>query len=278
MRTAYHLTIARHHGADDAAGDGPDVGLNFAPSYPCAGSSSRCVFTEREWETLQKGVTGAGMLVALSDRGFLHTFKEAGALAKHVGSARKNTTSELVRELADTRGTGFGITPRRQTSRPSRRKPYARRRPRSGQRPRTSSTPIARSCSKWRSRSARRPAVVRRQRPGRSRRFARRSAGRRRLGRPRVGRHNAYSPDVAARGRKNGSTNRRSVIEAEEAAFAASSLVELAGLEPATSWVQFRRQLSPVVVILRVCSHSGGSRVFASPPFAALRRGYLTKT
>lgn len=67
-------------------------------------------FTEQEWETMQKGVTGAGMLVALSDRGFLDTFKEAGALAKHLGSARKNNTSELVRELGDTRSTGFGIT------------------------------------------------------------------------------------------------------------------------------------------------------------------------
>ena len=41
-------------------------------------------FTESEWETLQKGVTGAGMLVASSDRGFFDTFKEAGALTKHL--------------------------------------------------------------------------------------------------------------------------------------------------------------------------------------------------
>ena len=66
-------------------------------------------FTEQEWETMQKGVTGAGLLVSLSDRGFFDTFKEAGALAKHLASGRKNT-SELVRDLADTRGTGFGIT------------------------------------------------------------------------------------------------------------------------------------------------------------------------
>jgi hypothetical protein len=67
-------------------------------------------FTEQEWEALQKGVTGAGLLVSLSDRGFFDTFKEAGALGKHVASAKKDTSSELVRELADVRGTGFGLT------------------------------------------------------------------------------------------------------------------------------------------------------------------------
>ena len=67
-------------------------------------------FTQEEWETMQKGATGAGVLVSLSDRGFLDTFKEAGALAKHLADARKNSTSDLVRELAETRSTGFGIT------------------------------------------------------------------------------------------------------------------------------------------------------------------------
>jgi hypothetical protein len=67
-------------------------------------------FTEQEWEALQKGVTGAGLLVSLSDRGFFDTFKEAGALGKHVASAKKDNSSELVRELADVGGTGFGLT------------------------------------------------------------------------------------------------------------------------------------------------------------------------
>jgi hypothetical protein len=67
-------------------------------------------FTEAEWETLQKGVTGAGMLVATSDRGFFDTFKEAGALVKHLAAARRDTDSPLVREAAETRGTGFGFT------------------------------------------------------------------------------------------------------------------------------------------------------------------------
>jgi hypothetical protein len=66
-------------------------------------------FTEQEWETLHKGVTGTGLLVSVSDRGFFDSFKEAGALAKHLAGARKDSSSQLVRELAETRGTGFGV-------------------------------------------------------------------------------------------------------------------------------------------------------------------------
>lgn len=67
-------------------------------------------FTEQEWEALQKGVVGAGLLVSLSDRSFFDTFKEAGALGKHVAGAKQSSSSELVRELADARGAGFGLT------------------------------------------------------------------------------------------------------------------------------------------------------------------------
>jgi hypothetical protein len=67
-------------------------------------------FTEQEWESLQKGVVGAGLLVSLSDRSFFDTFKEAGALGKHVAAAKQSQTSELVRELANVRGAGFGLT------------------------------------------------------------------------------------------------------------------------------------------------------------------------
>jgi|SRR5215210_1251221 len=67
-------------------------------------------FTEQEWEALQKGVVGSGLLVSLSDRSFFDTFKEAGALGKHVAQAKQKNSSELVRELADVRGTGFGLT------------------------------------------------------------------------------------------------------------------------------------------------------------------------
>jgi hypothetical protein len=72
--------------------------------------ATKADFTEQEWETLEKGVTGAGFLVALSDRGFFDTFKEAGALSRHLREARENQSSELVREFAETRGTGFGVT------------------------------------------------------------------------------------------------------------------------------------------------------------------------
>src|SRR4029450_13978559 len=65
-------------------------------------------FTEAEWQTLEKGVTGAGMLVALADASFFDSFKEAGALAGHMADARQKNWSQLVRELAAAHGTGFG--------------------------------------------------------------------------------------------------------------------------------------------------------------------------
>jgi hypothetical protein len=49
-------------------------------------------FTEQEWESLQKGVVGAGLLVSLSDRSFFDTFKEAGALGKHVAQAKQSSS------------------------------------------------------------------------------------------------------------------------------------------------------------------------------------------
>lgn len=66
-------------------------------------------FTEQEWDQLRKGATGAGMLVAVSDRSFLDSFKEAGSLAKHLAEGRSGS-SELIRELSSERGTGFGLT------------------------------------------------------------------------------------------------------------------------------------------------------------------------
>ena len=64
-------------------------------------------FTEQEWEQLRKGATGAGLLVSASDRSFFDSFKEAGSLAKHLAGGRSGS-SELIRELAGERGTGFG--------------------------------------------------------------------------------------------------------------------------------------------------------------------------
>ena len=65
-------------------------------------------FTEQEWEQLRKGATGAGLLVSVSDRSFFDSFKEAGSLAKHLAGGRSEE-SELVRELAGERGSGFGV-------------------------------------------------------------------------------------------------------------------------------------------------------------------------
>ncbi len=72
--------------------------------------TTKTEFTQEEWEALQKGLTGAGFLMAVSDRSFFDSFKEAGALARHLADARKSGSSELIRELGETRGTGFGLT------------------------------------------------------------------------------------------------------------------------------------------------------------------------
>ena len=65
-------------------------------------------FTEDEWKELQQGVTGAGMLVSTAHRDFTDAFGEAGAVAKQLAAHRENE-SQLVRELSETRGTGFGL-------------------------------------------------------------------------------------------------------------------------------------------------------------------------
>ena len=72
--------------------------------------ATKADFTEDEWETLRKGVSGAGMLVSLSDRDFTDTFGEAGALAKYLTSQRQQGSTELVRELGAGRPSGFGFT------------------------------------------------------------------------------------------------------------------------------------------------------------------------
>jgi hypothetical protein len=72
--------------------------------------ASKADFTEQEWEQLRKGVTGAGLYVSLADRSFFDTFKEAGAMAKHLGEARRGNQSQLIQELSHGRGTGFGLT------------------------------------------------------------------------------------------------------------------------------------------------------------------------
>ena len=72
--------------------------------------SPKVTFTNEEWQALQKGVTGAGLLVSVSDRGFFDSFKEAASMAKELVEARRDTESEVVREIAQMGGTGFGLT------------------------------------------------------------------------------------------------------------------------------------------------------------------------
>ena len=67
-------------------------------------------FTEQEWGALQKGMTGSGMLVSLSDRDLSDSFGEASAMGKYLAGAQVASNSPLVRDLAKTHGTGFGLT------------------------------------------------------------------------------------------------------------------------------------------------------------------------
>jgi len=66
--------------------------------------------SDSEIETLHLGAMGAGLMVTVSDRGFFDTFKEAGALAKHVSAAHESSDSALVRRIAQGHSTGFGVT------------------------------------------------------------------------------------------------------------------------------------------------------------------------
>lgn len=59
---------------------------------------------------MQEGITGAGMFVALVDRGFFDSFKEANALAHHLREAHEHNDSTLVRELAAGHDRPFGMT------------------------------------------------------------------------------------------------------------------------------------------------------------------------
>src|SRR5512147_2926211 len=72
--------------------------------------ASKADFTEDEWKALEKGVTGSGLLVSVSNRDFTDSFGEASALAKALAAQHSQAASELIRELAGVRGTGFGLT------------------------------------------------------------------------------------------------------------------------------------------------------------------------
>jgi hypothetical protein len=84
--------------ATDASGGAPNP------------TATRADFTEAEWAALQKGITGSAMLVSLADRDFTDSFGEVGALAKYLQGQQVAGASALVRELAKTHGTGFGLT------------------------------------------------------------------------------------------------------------------------------------------------------------------------
>jgi hypothetical protein len=72
--------------------------------------ATKADFTEDEWHVLQRGVTGSGVLVSLSDRDLTDSFGEAGAMGKYLAGAQVASASPLVRDLAKTHGTGFGLT------------------------------------------------------------------------------------------------------------------------------------------------------------------------
>jgi hypothetical protein len=72
--------------------------------------ATKADFTEDEWKTMQRGVTGAGTLTSVADADFTDTFGEASALAKYLAEQRRSSDSALVRDLASVHGTGFGLT------------------------------------------------------------------------------------------------------------------------------------------------------------------------
>jgi hypothetical protein len=76
--------------------------------------ATKADFTEEEWESLHKGLTGAGMMVSASDPGFTDSFGEASALAKHLAHESQSNQNGLAREVAHVHGTGFGITSSRE--------------------------------------------------------------------------------------------------------------------------------------------------------------------
>ena len=71
--------------------------------------ATKADFSEDEWKAMQKGMTGAGMLVSVTDRDFTDSFGEASAIAKYLGRQREEGSSELI-ELSHTEGPGFGMT------------------------------------------------------------------------------------------------------------------------------------------------------------------------
>lgn len=72
--------------------------------------ATKADFTAEEWKAMQEGITGAGLYVALVDRGFFDSFKEANALAHHLRDAHEHSDSTLVRDLATGHERPFGMS------------------------------------------------------------------------------------------------------------------------------------------------------------------------
>jgi hypothetical protein len=72
--------------------------------------ATKADFTDDEWKAMESGITGAGMFVAIVDRGFFDNFKESSALAKHLAAAHTRSESPLIRELASGHARPFGMT------------------------------------------------------------------------------------------------------------------------------------------------------------------------
>ena len=72
--------------------------------------TTKADLSEVEWQTMQRGVTGAGMLVSVADQDFTDAFGESSAMARYLTAQRTIGATELMRELGTTRGTGFGLT------------------------------------------------------------------------------------------------------------------------------------------------------------------------
>ena len=70
--------------------------------------ATKADFSEDEFETLQRGVTGAGMLVSLADRDFTDSFGEAKALANYLAEQR-SSDSALIRDIAAVHSSKFGL-------------------------------------------------------------------------------------------------------------------------------------------------------------------------
>ncbi len=62
--------------------------------------TSKAMFTDEEWHTLQWAVTDTMTYVSMADSGFWDTFKEATAAAKFMAKAKSDSGSPLVHELA----------------------------------------------------------------------------------------------------------------------------------------------------------------------------------